>query len=273
MDVRSGPTIARLPWALAPRSGVAQRLAGRRPAVFLDYDGTLTPIVEDPAAALLPEAARSAVRRLVARVPLAIVSGRDLQDVRRLVAIDGIWYAGSHGFDIVGPEGSRHERAPETRQALDAAERELEPRITAIDGARLERKRYALAVHYRQVARRRLPEVSAAVEAVAAGHPDLRRTGGKQVIELRPDIDWDKGRAIMWLLETMGPAGAGATPVYIGDDETDEDAFRVVAGRGLGIVVRGEADQRPTVATLALDSPDEVPALLDAIGAAAGQAG
>lgn len=259
-------TIGALPDALRHVGEISARLVGRRAAVFLDYDGTLTPIVDDPARALLPDAGREAIRRLAATVPVVIVSGRDLEDVRRLVAIDGIWYAGSHGFDIRGPDGSRHERAPELLPSLDAAEHELAVRIEPLDGARLERKRYALAVHYRAVADALIPRVSGAVDAVAAAHPDLRRTGGKKVFELRPNIDWDKGRAIGWLLDTLGLDRPDVIPIYVGDDETDEDAFRALGRSGIGIVVRGEADERPTAAAFALVRPEQTAALLDVLG-------
>lgn len=265
---RARRSIGALPDALEHLGELRARLDDRRMAVFLDYDGTLTPIVDDPARALLSDTAREAIRRLAASVPVVIVSGRDLEDVRRLVALDGIWFAGSHGFEIRGPDGSSHERAPETLPALDAAERDLAARIEPIDGARLERKRYALAVHYRLATPDRIPAVSDAVEVVAAAHPDLRRTGGKKVFELRPNLDWDKGRAIEWLLQTLGLDRPEVVPLYVGDDETDEDAFRALGRRGIGIVVRGEADDRPTAAAFALASPEQTAVLLDMLGAA-----
>jgi trehalose-phosphatase len=254
-----------LPGALEHLRELEGRVAGRRPAVFLDYDGTLTAIVPDPARARLPDRTRVAIRRLAAVAPVAIVSGRDLEDVRRLVALEGLWYAGSHGFEILGPDGSRHERAPGTLPVLDKVEAALGEAIGSVSGARVERKRFAIAVHVRNVVEAQVPAVDAAVAAVAAVHPDLRRTGGKKVFELRPNLDWDKGRAVGWLLEELGLERPDIVPIYVGDDETDEDAFRALAGKGIGIVVRGEGDHRPTAAALALESPDDVPRLLDAI--------
>jgi trehalose 6-phosphate phosphatase len=87
-------------------------------------------------------------------------------------------------------------------------------------------------------------------------------TGGKRVLELRPAIAWDKGRAVRWLLEIVAPAGEAFAPVYVGDDLTDEDAFAAVRDDGVGIVVRGETDDRPTLASFALAGPVEVPTLL-----------
>lgn len=266
----AGRPIDRLPDVADHLGEVSGRAYDKRLAVFLDYDGTLTPIVDDPAAALLPEATRAAIRDLASVVPVAVVSGRDLADVRRLVDLEGLWYAGSHGFDIVGPDGARHERAPDTLPSLDDAEHELRPLLERIPGARLERKRYAVTAHFRGVADDRIDDVEMAVASVAAANPDLRVTGGKKVLELRPDVAWDKGLAIRWLLETQGLDAPDVLPIYVGDDETDEDGFRALGRGGIGIVVRGESDDRTTRALFALGRPDDVPDLLDRLAAIGG---
>jgi alpha,alpha-trehalase len=268
-----GPPVAAiqdLPSALQGLAEIAAALEGRTPAVFLDYDGTLTPIVDRPQDALLPAEARRAVEHLAARCPVAVVSGRDLDDVRTLVGVDGIYYAGSHGFDILAPDGSRHQKAREYLPALEAAEAELRPALEAIPGARLERKRFAIALHYREVSGDRTAQVEAAVDRAAAGHPELRKTGGKKVFELRPAVDWDKGKAVRWLLEVLGLDRVDVLPLYIGDDETDEDAFRAIRDRGLGIVVRGEGDERPTAARYQLGHPAEVARFLDELASLTG---
>jgi alpha,alpha-trehalase len=257
------PAIRDLPSALRRLREIAAALEGRTPAVFLDYDGTLTPIVDRPEDALLPPEARRAVEHLAARCPVAVVSGRDLDDVRALVGVDGISYLGSHGFDILTPDGSRHQKAREHLPALEAAEADIRPALEAIPGSRLERKRFAIALHYRQVSGDATAEVEAAVDRAAAGHPELRKTGGKKVFELRPAVDWDKGKAARWLLGVLGLDGGDVLALYIGDDETDEDAFRAIRDRGLGIVVRGESDQRPTAARYQLGHPGEVARFLD----------
>jgi alpha,alpha-trehalase len=109
----------------------------------------------------------------------------------------------------------------------------------------------------------RVPEVRTAVEGVAAGHRDLRVTGGKKILELRPNLDWDKGRALSWLLEVLGLDRTDVVPVYVGDDDTDEDAFRAIRDRGIGVVVRGEADDRPTAAHYQVGSPAEAARFLE----------
>jgi len=257
------PRIRDLPSVFERRDEIAALLKGRRPAVFLDYDGTLTPIVDDPARALLPEEARRALGQLAATCPVAVISGRDLDDVRALVGLPDLWYAGSHGFDIAGPGGERHQRNPELVPVIDVAEIELRAAVTSIDGAWVERKRFAVAVHYRQVEPARIGNVQEAVKRVAQAHPELRMTGGKKVFELRPAVPWDKGKALEFLLEVLELISEDVLPVYIGDDETDEDAFRVARHRGLAIVVRGEDDKRTTAAQYTMSDPDEVRRFLE----------
>jgi trehalose 6-phosphate phosphatase len=259
------PRIRQLPSAQDHREEIAALLRGRRLAVFQDYDGTLTPIVEDPAKALLSPETRRSLQRLAETCPVGVISGRDLDDVRALVGLSSIWYAGSHGFDIAGPGGERHQRNPEFLPALDAAEAELRAAVTAIPAAWVERKRFAVAVHSRQVEEARIGDVAAAVDAVAKAHPELRRTAGKKVFELRPDVPWDKGRALRFLLGVIGPGVGDILPVYIGDDQTDEDAFREVRDHGLAIVVRGEDDDRSTAARFALNDPGEVRVFLEGL--------
>lgn len=247
-----------LPNALDRMDEIRARLAGKRPAVFLDYDGTLTPIVARPELAILSEEMRTGVARLAARCTTAIVSGRDRADVERLVGIDGLVYAGSHGFDIAGPGGLRkeHERAAEFLPAFDRAEEALRRGIAGIEGALVERKKFAIAVHYRLVAENEVERVDRVVADVAADLPELRRTTGKKVFELRARIDWDKGKAVLWLLGALGVDGPDVVPFYFGDDDTDEDAFVALKGRGIGVFV---ADRpQPTAATYHLADPDEV---------------
>ncbi|MGD2216878.1 MAG: trehalose-phosphatase [Gemmatimonadales bacterium] len=227
-----------LPSALEAGEDIATRLEGRRPAMFLDYDGTLTPIVSQPEDAILSDSMRDVLRELAGLCTVAIVSGRDRADVEPLVGLDGLIFAGSHGFDIKGPDlRMEYEGGKERLPDLAAAERELHRRIDPIAGARVERKRFAIANHYRNVAEQDVPRLEAAVREVLAAHPRLRLSHGKKVYELRPDIDWDKGRAVLWLLEALGLDGDDVLPFYLGDDVTDEDAFAALSDRGIGVIV------------------------------------
>ena len=232
-------------------------------AVFLDYDGTLTPIASHPEDAWLSDSIRQTLRELAARMPVAILSGRDLDDVRRRVDIAGIVYAGSHGFDIAGPHGLRRQMGSEFLPNLDTVEKELQEALDGIFGARVERKRFSIAAHYRNVKEEDIPRVKQAVGEVASRHRELRKMTGKKVHELQPDIDWNKGRALMWLLETLGLEGGNVVPIYIGDDRTDEDAFQTLASRGIGVLVSEEP--RHTAASYSLKDPAEVERFLRAL--------
>ncbi|MGD8617373.1 MAG: trehalose-phosphatase, partial [Gammaproteobacteria bacterium] len=133
-----------VPSALERLDEILQRAAGRRTVIFLDYDGTLTPIVERPEQARLAPRMRRTLERLADRYTVAIISGRDLHDVRQRVGLENPFYAGSHGFDIAGPRGSG-QAPPEAEAALpelDAAETELREALRAVDGVLIERKRF-----------------------------------------------------------------------------------------------------------------------------------
>jgi trehalose 6-phosphate phosphatase len=225
-------------------------------AVFLDYDGTLTPVVSHPEKALLSDSIRQTLQALATRTSVAILSGRDLDDVHQRLNIAAIVYAGSHGFDIAGPRGLRKEVATEFLPKLDMVEKELGQKLAGVPGAHLERKRFSIAAHYRNVKASDVPKLERAVSEVAARHPELRTIAGKKVYELQPNIDWDKGRALMWLLESLRLDQQEMFPIYIGDDLTDEDAFRAVHHRGAGIVVSEQP--RPTAASYSLKDPKEV---------------
>jgi trehalose-phosphatase len=235
-----------------------QDIAGgnRQLAVFLDYDGTLTPIVSHPEKSLLSDSTRQTLQALAMQAWVAILSGRDLDDVRQRVDIATITYGGSHGFDIAGPGGLRKQVATQFLPELDMVEEELGKQLAEIAGVRVERKRFSIAAHYRNVNESDVPKVERAVSEVAARHRELRKMDGKKVYELLPDIDWDKGKAVLWLLETPGLERAKVRPIYIGDDRTDEDAFRALGRRGVGILVSEQP--RSTAARYALKDPSEV---------------
>lgn len=213
--------------------------ADKQVLVFLDYDGTLTPIVPRPEDANLSEAMHNTLDALAHSLPVAIVSGRDLHDVQRRVNIDQLYYAGSHGFDIAGPQGLHAEQpfAASFLHDLDGAEADLLHRLAPIAGAQVERKRFAIAVHYRRVEATRIAAVRTAVSNVSNAFPKLRMSGGKKLFELRPAVDWHKGKALFWLMEVMGFACHKCLPIYIGDDVTDEDAFQAIDNIGVGILV------------------------------------
>ena len=251
-------SIAALACALETMDEIDAAITARPVAVFLDYDGTLTPIVSRPEDAVLAPEMRAAVDDLSHACPVAVVSGRGLKDVRERVGIDGIYYAGSHGFEMAGPAERSEEYGParEHLPALAEAQEALENLLGNLAGAQVERKKFSIAVHYRNVEASRTAAVEDAVDRTLARHAGLRKGHGKKVFELQPAVDWNKGRALVWLLEQLHLNRSDVLPLYIGDDLTDEDAFRVLEQDGIGIVVG--AGDRTTAARYRLRDPDEV---------------
>ena len=151
----------------------------RQPAVFFDFDGTLSEIVENPDSARLVDGAADALTSLSAQCPVAILSGRDLADVRQRIGLPGIWYAGSHGFELTGPDGAHHQNAEAAASipVLAEAAGELADQLGHIPGVVVEHKRFGVAVHYRNAARDRVGEVAAAVRS-AGQRTALRVTTG-----------------------------------------------------------------------------------------------
>jgi trehalose-phosphatase len=212
---------------------------------------------------------RPVLEHLAEVCPVAIVSGRDLADVKGLVDIDGLVYAGSHGYDIDAPMnlGGRRQVGHEFAASLDEAETALHEELDSIPRVFIERKRYAIAIHYRNVDPADESRVDAGVSLVAPRFPKLRRTGGKKGFELRPAMAWDKGTLVRWLLEQLSAAShQPLTPLFMGDDVTDEDAFKAIAADGIGVRVGDPAES--TAARYVLEDPDAARAFLEELAAA-----
>lgn len=235
---------------------------GKAVALFLDYDGTLTPIVRRPDLAVLSEENRSLLIDLAKRNTVAILSGRDLVKIRELVGVPGIFYAGSHGLEIGTLDQLLFENGDAVGliRQVDSVEKELSEQLKGIEGVVIERKRFSIAIHYRMVASERYDSVYEIVEKILTTHSFLRIRMGKMVYEIEPDVKWDKGTAVEWLLDYLDLNNSSTVPIYIGDDLTDEDAFKVLAGRGVTIAVQDSA--RSTHAQYTLRSPAEVCAFL-----------
>ncbi|KAL4360220.1 probable trehalose-phosphate phosphatase 3 [Arachis hypogaea] len=220
---------------------------GKEIVLFLDYDGTLSPIVEDPDQAHISDAMRAAVREVAFHFPTAIISGRQRNKVYEFVKLRNVYYAGSHGMDISTPLGSSNNQnqkhqtkvigengnqfvnflpAKEYLSTIQEIIEVLRENIATIKGSTIEDNLYCISVHYRRVKREEdvgiLKEI---VESIMKAYPDFQISGGRKVMEIRPKIKWDKGRALLYLLETLGFDNFNhVLPIYIGDDKTDEDA-------------------------------------------------
>jgi trehalose-phosphatase len=262
-----------LPHALAHLDDLRIRFAGKRPAVFLDFDGTLTPIVDKPDQVVLAPSVRGSLLSLAERYPLAVISGRDSADVRRYVGIDTIVYAGSHGYDIAWPQGREtvHETCRTAQPNLQRARVELERTLATVDGIFFEDKRCSFAVHFRQSARGAEDIVRGAVTETVRDDAALRVIPGKKVFEIMPAADWDKGKALLWLLKEMKLETVDTVPLFFGDDVTDEDAFNAIADFGIGILVCDEDHARAgreTAAAYTVSTPADVGIILDFLQAA-----
>jgi alpha,alpha-trehalase len=257
--------VSAIPSALSDWDAIAERLRGEQLVAFLDFDGTLSPLVDEPGDAALEDGTADVLHALTRRATVAVVSGRGADDVRHRVGLPGLWVAGSHGFEIVAPTGERvdHPHAGPAATALEAAAVELEDELGQVPGVRLERKHLGLTVHDRMVREDDLARVRRAAQAAGDRYDSLRITHGKRVIELRPDIDWDKGAAVDWLREQLQHDAPLAAAIYVGDDTTDEDAFGHLGPGDVTVVVTaGGAPDRLSVAEWSVTDPSEVRDLL-----------
>lgn len=246
-----------LPVAFDHFKALASLIKEQPTVLCLDYDGTLSPIVDNPKDAVLSDAMRRQVKAVAQHIPVAIVSGRGLPFVREQVALDEVYYAGSHGFEIVGPNGFQHElqEAQQSLPLLDHTEQALKQRLTEIEGAEVERKKYGIAIHYRRVAEAKRGAVKQVVEELNRQEAQLKMGKGKMVLELKPNIDWHKGKAVHFIADHITPSGQTPYIVYIGDDITDEDAFQSIRS-GAGILVGGHDED--SAADYRLSSVEEV---------------
>jgi trehalose 6-phosphate synthase/phosphatase len=240
-------------------------------ALFLDYDGTLVPLATRPDEARPSDAVRQTLLQ-AARMPnldTVIVSGRALDDIKRMVDVPGLTYVGNHGFEIEGPGITfRHQQADRSRASLEAAADALV--ALSVPGARVERKGATVAYHVREVAPAERQQAVHAAEGVLR-RQRLRVTFGKLVLEGRPPVDWHKGRAVLHVLVSRHGADwpSRVRALYIGDDLTDEDAFRSLRGIGRSIRVASAPPAGVTAADFRLPDPDAVIQLLRWLAAGA----
>ncbi|KAK4766809.1 hypothetical protein SAY87_008451 [Trapa incisa] len=258
------------PSALEMFDQIMDASRGKQIVMFLDYDGTLSPIVDDPDRAFMSDKMRATVKKLARCFPTAIVSGRCRDKVYSLVKLAELYYAGSHGMDIKGPEeGTKYKKggragilfqpASEYLPMIDEVYKELVEETKTIPGAKVENNRFCASVHFRCVDEKRWSDVAQRVKSVLKQYPKLRLSQGRKVFEIRPEIKWDKGKALEFLLESLGFANCtDAFPVYIGDDRTDEDAFKILRDRGQGSGILVSKFPKDTNASYSLQEPSEV---------------
>lgn len=240
---------------------VSQKLRDASHILLLfDYDGTLTPIADRPDRVVLSSETRDSLSSLSSgdRYILGVISGRSLADVRERVGMPDLIYAGNHGLEIEGPGISfLHPQADELKTALNQVYEQLRHQIGDYPGVVIEHKILTLSVHYRLTPEDLAGQVGSAFRAIVSSFQEstpIKITSGKKVLEVRPDVPWDKGQAIARLREIFPQA---TLTMFFGDDLTDEDGFDVVQEAG-GIAVFVGPARQPTKALYRVDSPQEV---------------
>ncbi|WJX36479.1 trehalose-phosphatase [Trifolium repens] len=258
------------PSALSSFEQITNCAKGKKIALFLDYDGTLSPIVDNPDRAFMSDNMRAAVKNVAEYFPTAIISGRSREKVHEFVGITDLYYAGSHGMDIIGPlrqsvsdkkgkEVNLFQPAAEFLPMIDEVRRLFIECTKDIKGAKVENNKFCVSVHYRNVDEENWDMVAQRVYDIMKDYPNLRLTHGRKVLEVRPVIDWDKGKAVTFLLESLGlNDDDDVLAIYIGDDRTDEDAFKALSevNKGFGILV--SSAPKESSAVYSLSDPSEV---------------
>lgn len=211
-----------------------------RIALFLDFDGTLVPIQEDPAKCVMPSYIKRQLEEIAVsgRCSIFILSGRSLSDIEKKVGVRGIYYGGNHGLLISGPNIEYiHPGVISAKPIIDSVRRRLEKEIEDIEGAWIEKKKFTFTLHYRTVEKedtRSVKKIFYKAVSDFSGKLPLLVIKGKKVLELSPDLSWNKGMAALWLLEQFGNK---CLPVYVGDDITDESVFRTLYKKGITVRV------------------------------------
>jgi len=253
-----------LPSAIHSYSSILQKIINKKPAIFLDYDGTLTPIVDNPDEAYLSDDMRSIVKKLAERTQVCMVSGRAVQKVKDFVQLENLVYAGSHGFNITGPDNLHLEPkgGKNALEDLTDIEINLQNSLGKIENVAFERKKYALTVHYRNVKNKKdVAHIKEEVNKAVHDFENVKFEKGRKLLEIKPNVNWHKGKAILWIMEKLGLNEEDYIPFYIGDDVTDEDGFYALCDKGITIKVNSHG--KKTYADYKLENVEEVKIFLD----------
>jgi trehalose 6-phosphate phosphatase len=218
----------------------------RRFLLFLDYNGTLVPIVRTPDRAVLPRRRQRSLASLSQSMFVGIVSGRSLADIRRRVGLEGLAYIGNHGLEAKwGRRSWIHPEAKKKRAILDRLLKRIDARTGRFPRLLIENKGVTGSIHFRRMDAALVPPLRRIVsEEVHRTRGSFVVAEGKKVIEILPNIDWNKGFGIRKVMTWLPREEASGLRIFIGDDRTDEDAFRMLGGDAITIRVgRGRGTQ------------------------------
>ncbi len=208
--------------------------------LLLDYDGTIVPIKKHPHLAFLPEQTKKIISQISSHrnIKVAIVSGRSLNDIRKAVSIDNLLYVANHGYQIYYQNKTwTHPLTKRIRTIFKKLIPILSNALSFIKGISIEDKVLTLSVHYRNVRRKNLNGILKTIKNFIYPFQNfVNLTTGKKVVEVRPNIQWNKGYAVRKILKLM-KATKKSTIIYIGDDKTDEDAFKQLSENAFTIRV------------------------------------
>ncbi len=234
-----------------------------------DYDGTLAKIVGRPEDAVLPAGVREKLKNLRQKpqTSVGVISGRSVKELKSMVGIEGIYYSGNHGLEIEGPELSYvHPQAEAARATMKDLAAPLAEALRGIKGVIVQEKGLSVSVHYRLAKPEKESAVTSTVKRITAPYIDrgeIKVYSMKKVWEIRPPLDWDKGKAAEFIgneIKTKLNLSRWLT-IYLGDDATDEDAFKVLhRPDGWAVYVGGE--NKTSAAGYFLNSTAEVESLL-----------
>ncbi len=208
--------------------------------LFLDYDGTLVPIKSRPELAVFPLSTRKLLKKLSSsiKIYLSIVTGRSLKKIQRLIDIKEIIYVGNHGLEIKCKEKYWiHPTTSQTKSLIKKIASDIKKSTKQIPGILIEDKELIVGIHYRLVTEKSGGEIKDIISKIISPYGKMFCIGkGKKVYEIRPSIDWNKGKAILKVSELLGITDK-SLKIYIGDDVTDEDAFKVLGKEEVSILV------------------------------------
>ncbi len=233
-------------------SALKKELSDKYIILFLDFDGTLAPIVDTPRNAFIPQEIKELLRDLSksSKCKVTIISGRALKDIRKIIGLKRVIYSGNHGLEIEGAGIEFKSRvSPRLKLIIRHIYKDIVGGLSEIKGVLIEDKLLTISVHYRMIEKKDIQEFMRIFNKIVNPYitrGEIKINPGKKVYEIKPPVVWNKGKAVLWLLARQDFFSKKniVFPIYAGDDVTDEDAFKVLKNKGLTIFVgeRGDSE-------------------------------